>query len=114
MTKRIHSVVANLAYPVCGLDKAKIKVDSGYKHETIPNQLLELENQTIGFMDEPCEDCLKLTEQGEIVLGIDLAKTKDKFNPYRTGHKVLVKKGTFNEPYLFMDLKDMKERGLVK
>jgi hypothetical protein len=40
---------------------------------------------------EPCDKCKSRMQQGVILVGVCEEKTKDRENPYRTGHYVVVK-----------------------
>lgn len=44
---------------------------------------------------EPCSKCQKYMQQGIIIIGVDLDKTDDPNNPYRTGHFFVLKEEAF-------------------
>lgn len=53
------------------------------KHEA--DKVKKLHGEVVGFLDEPCDTCKGYMEKGIIVITIDLGKTEDPKNPYRTG-----------------------------
>ena len=100
--------LANLACPICGKNKGQVIV----KGENIE----DIANKTIGYMETPCSDCHYLLNKGKVIVGIDLSKTTDKLNPYRTGHIFVIDEKVEEIPHkvCFMDIKDMKSFGLIK
>ena len=80
--------------------------------------------QVIGFSDKPCPECQKLIDEGVFfIIGVDISKTNDYSNPYRSGHIVgITKECDFyklmpsdwkQKDACLMDYKEMIELGLI-
>lgn len=83
---------------------------------TKPNKerVEELHGKTIGFLEQPCEECQGYMEQGVIVVTIDPAKSnpEEPNNPYRTGGFFVVKDDWITR--LFDDNKEMRDHVITK
>lgn len=88
-------------------------------------QINNLNGKVIGFAKEPCENCKELIDKGcFFVIGIDISKTDDMSNPYRSGHIVGIKRdsnfyrsldpGFRRKDALYMDYNVMIQIGLIQ
>jgi hypothetical protein len=50
------------------------------------SEVKALHGQIIGYRDTPCDECKELLAKGFVLIGVDLEKTDDMKNPYRSGH----------------------------
>ena len=55
-------------------------------------EIKSLHNKSVGYSEEPCDECKEHKKQGFIFIEVDESKTKDKSNPYRTGNMWIIKK----------------------
>lgn len=122
---KIGIALVNYVCPICGKinEKASSILMNQELDVKIAQEVEKLHNQIIGYSN-PCEDCQKVIDEGGFwLIGIDIEKTTDKNNPYRTGHLVAVKKDSdfykslpesFHEKSAaFIDQKDMIKLGLI-
>ena len=87
-------------------------------------EINNMNGQVIGFADKPCPECQKLIDEGVFfIIGVNVNKTKDYNNPYRSGHIVgITKECDFykqmpdewkEKPACLMDYKEMMKLGLI-
>ena len=55
-------------------------------------EIKSLHNKSVGYSEEPCDECKEHKKQGFIFIEVDESKTEDKSNPYRTGNMWVIKK----------------------
>ena len=56
-------------------------------------EINEMQGKVVGFADKPCPECQKLIDKGcFFIIGVDVDKTDDYSNPYRSGHIVGITK----------------------
>ena len=83
-----------------------------------------INGQIIGFAAKPCPECQKLIDEGVFfIIGVDISKTDDYSNPYRSGHIVgITKECDFykempdnwkQKDACLMDYKEMIKLGLI-
>lgn len=61
--------------------------------EKVAQKVKEANGQTIGYADKPCKDCQEQIDNNKFILiEIDIDKTNDTKNPYRTGRLAYVDK----------------------
>lgn len=84
----------------------------------------KMNGQLIGWSDKPCPECQKLIDEGcFFIIGVDVEKTEDNNNPYRSGHIVgITKECDFYKQLpdeckksdaILMDYKVMMKVGLI-
>jgi hypothetical protein len=80
-----------------------------------------LHGQCIGYLDKPCEECSESLEKAFLFIGYSEELTKDKNNPYRTGHiwgikkevaKEFVGEDIFKHGFTIIDIKMAEKIGL--
>lgn len=47
--------------------------------------LSNMDGAVVGWLKEPCDQCKNWMQQGVIFIGVDVEKTTDETNPYRSG-----------------------------
>lgn len=88
--KKIHMALVYRACPCCGMKDEKqgeILMDTVFK---LKSEIEEAHNKVIGF-GSFCETCLEETKDRVALVGVDMEKTEDENNPYRTGERILMK-----------------------
>lgn len=56
-------------------------------------EINKMNGKVIGFSNKPCSECQKLINEGVFfIIGVDINKTEDYNNPYRSGHIVGITK----------------------
>lgn len=76
----------------------------------------ELHGKVTHISKDMCNACKEAINDGVYIIGVDLSKTEDENNPYRSGHIVGVKRTIFKEypgPIIYMDYNEMKQLQLV-
>lgn len=56
------------------------------------DEVKALHGKVIGYRDTPCDECKKLLTKGFVLIGVDMDKTDNMSDPYRTGHMWCVSK----------------------
>lgn len=93
-------------------------------NKRIAEKVNKLNGQVVGFADKPCPKCQKLIDEGVFfIIGVDMEKTDDYDNPYRSGHIVgITKECDFyklmpsewkQKDACLMDYKEMIRLGLI-
>lgn len=100
--------MATLICPVCGKDCDSVILMNQRLTPKAKDEVEELHGKTIGYSDKPCSDCKEILEEKDILIEVDLSKTNDKSNPYRTGRLILVEKGTVASQIAFVDKEQVK------
>ena len=88
-------------------------------------EINKLHGKVIGCSKKPCPECQSWIDKGAIfIIGINIEKTEDMNNPYRSGHIIGIKRDSdfiqqLPEEYktknaIFMDYKQMITVGLIK
>lgn len=112
--------IASLSYlvcPICTEHKEEIILMDMDLTEKSSIRLEKSQGQIVGFMKNPCDKCqTEYVDKGDVFIGYDEDKSSDDSTPYRTGHLVVVKRGVIEDakPIQFMEIKLMKQLGLVK
>lgn len=80
-----------------------------------------MHGKVIGMAEKPCKECSEFMEMGVIFIGVDVEKTEDKSNPYRSGHFSVLSeefmkrnKMDMNKRVYFMDYKEGIDLGIFK
>lgn len=110
--KTFNPVMANLICPVCAKQMPVILINQKLTKKAAA-EMDKISGQNIGFAEEPCNECKELMNQGDIVIGVDMEKTTDTRNPYRSGHFVVIKKGILPNPVQYVDYREMIKMGLI-
>lgn len=82
---------------ICGKEIDGPIIVNSILTEKAAQEVKQLHNKCIGYSDEICPECKKLSEQGLIVLEIDPSKSKSDswddgiYIPYRTGKIWVIK-----------------------
>jgi len=120
-----------MTYRLCPVCTKKIAA------EIVMNSLLtkaeaakvkELHGQVVGMNDKMCDECKEAIGDGVYFIGIDLARSTDHRNPYRSGNIVGIKreaaermleghpdKNTVLEKQAcFIDVEEMKAMGMIE
>lgn len=63
------------------------------------SEVKALHGQIIGYRDAPCDECKELLTKGFVLIGIDMDKTDDMSNPYRSGHMWAIDKKVAEEMF---------------
>lgn len=104
--------MAKLICPVCGKEQPTLVVDKKFR-KTLPANI----DKPIGYLDEPCTECKDYMNKGIIIISVDVDKTTEPDNPFRTGHILVVKEELFNEipdkRAIYMDYRELLEVGLL-
>ncbi len=112
--------IASLSYlvcPICTEHKEGIVLMDMDLTEKVSSRLEKSQGQIVGFMENPCDKCQKeIVDIGDVFIGYDEDKSLTGAPPYRTGHIVVIKRGVIEDakPIQFMEIKLMKQLGLVK
>lgn len=64
-----------------------------------------MHGKVIGYLDKPCESCQNLMSQGFLLIGVDLDKTEDETNPYRSGHQWVISNDAVDRIFKDIDKK---------
>ena len=85
-------------------------------------EIKSLHNKSVGYSEEPCDECKEHKKQGFIFIEVDESKTEDKGNPYRTGNmwvikkeaaeRIITNKNIINVGASFIDIVVAKQLGL--
>ena len=110
--KTFNPVMANLICPVCVKQMPVVLINQKLTTKAAA-EMDKVSGQNIGFAEEPCDECKELMNQGDIIIGVDIEKTTDMHNPYRSGHFVVIKKGILPDPVQYMDYREMIKVGLI-
>ena len=79
------------ACPLCGsLHDAEIVMNTRLTTGQAKN-VEDLHGKTVGYLDKPCDECIKHSELGVILIQVDESKTEDHRNPWRTGLITVIK-----------------------
>lgn len=87
---KLGVALAKEACPACGalVDGPILMNNKLTKKEA--EKVEDLHGKVIGYLDEPCDSCQDLMSQGFLLLGVDMSKTTDETNPYRSGHQWVI------------------------
>ena len=110
--KTFNPVMANLICPVCAKQMPVILINQKLTKKAAA-EMDKVSGQNIGFTEEPCDECKELMDQGDIIIGVDMEKTTDMHNPYRSGHFAVIKKGILPKPVQYMDYREMIKLRLI-
>ena len=130
MNKKEHPFEVSLvkyACPICGKineDDSAIVMNTELT-EKAANKVKEMHNQCVGFSEKPCKECQSYIDKGAMfIIGIDVEKSDNMSNPYRSGHLVGIKRESefvkhLPEEYqkkdaIFMDYKEMQQLGMIE
>lgn len=85
-------------------------------------EIKSLHNKSVGYSEEPCDECKEYKKQGFIFIEVDKSKTEDISNPYRTGNmwvinkesaeRIITNKDIINAGASFIDIVVAKQLGL--
>ena len=78
--------------PICGKKINEQIMMNSTLTEKNAEEIKSLHNKSVGYSEEPCDECKELKKQGFIFIEVDESKTEDKSNPYRTGNMWVIKK----------------------
>ena len=110
--------------PICGKPAKHAVIMNSKLTKKAATAVKEMHGKPIDWFDEPCEECQHHINDGAFfIIGIDIEKSKESFNYYRTGHIVGIKKtcdfykqledNFKSKPAMFMDVNDMIALGLI-
>ena len=125
--KKFAASVVKYVCPICGQidEDASAIVMNTRLTKADARKVEEMHNKVVGYSDKPCKECQKILDQDAFfVIGIDLDKSDDMKNPWRTGHLVGIKKASEfyqhlpeeckGKNALFMDYREMEKFGMIK
>ena len=126
MTNKVGVALLKYDCPICGQineDASTIAINS-LLTEKAAKKVEDMHNKVVGFSDKPCKECQSYIDKGALfIIGIDVEKSNDMFNPYRTGHLVGIKRESefvkhLPEEYqkkdaIYMDYKEMENFGMI-
>ena len=78
--------------PICGKKINEQIMMNSRLTEKNAEEIKSFHNKSVGYSEEPCDECKELKKQGFIFIEVDESKTEDKSNPYRTGNMWVIKK----------------------
>ena len=78
--------------PICAKKINEHIIMNSRLTEKNAEEIKSLHNKSVGYSEEPCDECKELKKQGFIFIEVDESKTEDKSNPYRTGNMWVIKK----------------------
>ena len=88
--QKLGVALAKEACPACGalvdgpiLMNTKLTKEAAEKTES-------LHGKVIGYLEKPCDHCADLMSKGFLLIGVDMDKTEDETNPYRSGHQWVI------------------------
>lgn len=124
---KLEVAIVKYVCPICGKvnEDASAIVMNRLLTKSMAQKVEAMHNQVIGFSDKPCKECQKVIDQGAFfVIGVDMDKTDDIHNPYRSGHIVGIKKSSefykrlpnncAGKDAIFMSYKEMRDLGIIK
>lgn len=125
--KKLGTAIVKYVCPICGQidEDASAIVMNTRLTKADTKKVEEMHNKVVGYSDKPCKECQKILDQDAFfVIGIDLEKSDDMKNPWRTGHLVGIKKASefyqhLPEEYkgkdaIFMDYREMEKFGMIR
>lgn len=78
------------ACPACGaLVDGPIIMNTTLTQEDA-DEARSFHGKVIGYLDKPCNDCQDLMSKGFLLIGVDMDRTEDENNPYRSGHQWVI------------------------
>lgn len=124
---KLGIAIVKYVCPICGQineDASSIVMNTRLT-KADAKKVEEMHNKVVGYSDKPCKECQKILDQDAFfVIGIDLEKSDDMKNPWRTGHLVGIKKASefyqhLPEEYkgknaLFMDYREIRQLGMIR
>ena len=127
MSDKLGVAIVKYVCPICGEvneDDSAIVMNTRLT-KPMAQRVEEMHNQVVGFSDKPCKKCQKYIDQGAFfVIGVDVDKTEEMSNPYRSGHLVGIKKSSEFYKHLpdeykkkdavFMDYREMQKCGMIR
>lgn len=94
-SEKVGVAVVNHICPICGKvndDDSTVVINKRFTNSEA-NKVKSLHNKTVGVSRKPCKECQSWIDKGAFfVIGVDVEKTEDMANPYRSGHLVGVKR----------------------
>ena len=125
--KKLGIAIVKYVCPICGQineDASSIVMNTRLT-KADAKKVEEMHDKVVGYSDKPCKECQKILDHGAFfVIGIDLEKSDDMKNPWKTGHLVGIKKASefyqhLPEEYkgknaLFMDYREMEKFGMIR
>lgn len=88
--KKLGVALAKEACPACGaLVDGPILMNTKLTKKAA-EETESLHGKVIGYLEKPCEKCQTLMSRGFLLIGIDMDKTEDETNPYRSGHQWVI------------------------
>lgn len=95
--------LCDLVCPICGKKCDSVIIMNTHLTKKAAQKVKEVHGQTIGYADKPCKDCQEQIDNNRFVLiEIDIDKTNDMANPYRTGRLAYIDK----DSYFYKNLDD--------
>jgi RNA polymerase subunit RPABC4/transcription elongation factor Spt4 len=89
--------------PVCAKEFDGPIVMNNLLTSEMAKKVKEIHGRSIGFKEEPCDECKGHMEKGIVIIGIDPERSEDMRNPWRTGAFVVVKDEFFERQKEFID-----------
>ena len=80
------------ACPLCGALTDGPIIMNTILTEHRAKEVRDLHGKTIGYSNEPCNECKEIMSQAFLIIGVVESKTDDEKNPYRSGNKWGIKK----------------------
>lgn len=116
------------ACPICGKvneSESEILISKRPLSKKINSQVRELNNKVVGFSKNPCKTCQEYLDKGAFfIIGVVEEKCEEGQLPFRSGDLVgITKTSEFyknlpdeykKKDAMFMDVKMMKQIGLIK
>ena len=128
MSNKVGVALLKYVCPICGQvneDASAIALGSKFNDKANVKRVEAMNNQIVGFSEKPCKECQEWIDKGAFfIIGIDVEKSDDMSNPYRTGHLIGIKRESEFVQHLpeefqkknaiFMDYKDMQKFGMIE
>lgn len=88
--QKLGVALAKEACPACGaLVDGPILMNTKLTKKAA-EETESLHGKVIGYLEKPCDHCEELMSKGFLLIGVDMEKTEDETNPYRSGHQWVV------------------------
>ena len=118
MAKSVSVALAKELCPVCLKELTGPLLINKVISESAAKKVESLNNQVIGFLNKPCEECHDQLPNGSWLIIVDKEKTENINNPYRTGEIFGITREAceriFNQyhPIGYLDWREAKLLGL--
>lgn len=90
---KLSVALCGLVCPICGKKCDDVIIMNERLTEKAAQEVKETHGQIIGYADKPCKDCQEQIDNNKFILiEIDIDKTNDMKNLYRTGRLAYVNK----------------------